>query len=118
VESDMVDGNVRHPPAHPWFVPSANAIESVTENYSAPSTNAENNTRPDRFADGITISCDDACLEERKRRIEERRAMMKQSRSSTNRGDVLELSRQRALMYGTSYKGLSPSTCAKPGFCP
>ena len=118
VESDMVDGNVRHPPPHSWFVPSANAIESVTENYSTPSTNAETNTRPDRSADGITISCDDACLEERKRRIEERRAMMKQSRSSTNRGDVLELSRQRALMYGTSYKGLSPSTCAKPGFCP
>eukprot|EP00985_Skeletonema_marinoi_P008231 scaffold3691_cov79-Skeletonema_marinoi.AAC.2 len=118
VESDMVDGNVRHPPAHPWFVPSANAIESVTENYSAPSTNAENNTRPDRSADGTAISCDDACLEERRRRIEERRAMMKQSRSSTNRGDVLELSRQRALMYGTSYKGLSPSTCVKPGFCP
>ena len=63
-------------------------------------------------------SRDQTCLEERKRRIQERRAMMQQSRSSTNRGEVLELSRQRALMYGTRYEGLSPSVCSRPGFCP
>jgi peptide deformylase len=113
VESgSLLDGNVRRS----WFVQPANAVESIKEN-STPSTSVENTQSADRFA-GAATSCDEACLEERKRRIQERRAMMQQSRSSTNRGDVLELSRQRALMYGTTYKGLSPSACAKPGFCP
>lgn len=118
VESDLYGNDVRHP----WFVESANAVESVTNtnDYSAPSSSRNApNTRPENVDNGTTtISCDDACLEDRKRRIQQRRAMMQQSRSATNRGDVLELSRQRALMYGTSYKGLSPGTCAKPGFCP
>jgi len=50
--------------------------------------------------------CDAKCLAERKRRIEERRAMMKQSRSNTKRQDVFELSQQRAAMYNTEYKGV------------
>jgi peptide deformylase len=109
---DLLDGNVVR---RPWFVQPVNAVE-LAEN-STPATVADNNQSADRFLGG-TASCDEACLEERKRRIQERRAMMQQSRSSTNRGEVLELSRQRALMYGTTYKGLSPSACAKPGFCP
>ena len=118
VESEMDGNDVRHP----WFVPPANAVESVTntKNYSASSSSSNaQNTRPGSFDNGTTtIPCDDSCLEDRKRRIQERRDMMQQSRSATNRGDVLELSRQRALMYGTSYKGLSPGACAQPGFCP
>ena len=127
-ESDL-DGTarvVRHSSStrHPWFVSSANALESDTNtNYSASSSRSSSNapnTRPDNSDNGTSTSssCDDACLADRKRRIQERRAMMQQSRSATNRGDVLELSRQRALMYGTSYKGLSPETCSQPGFCP
>ena len=60
--------------------------------------------------------CDEKCLEDRKRIIQERRAMMQQSRSNTRRLDVLELSQQRALMYNTEYRGLSPQKCQ--GFCP
>ena len=51
--------------------------------------------------------CDEACLADRKRRIEERRAMMRQSRSPTSRQEVFELSRQRALLYNTTYQGTS-----------
>ena len=101
----------------PWFVQSASAMEDASENNnSIPSTRASSTVESDR-SDSAT-SCDEACLEERKRRIQERRAMMQQSRSSTNRGEVLELSRQRALMYDTEYKGLSPRACSRPGFCP
>ena len=101
-----------------WFVPSANAAENVPEK-SALSMSAETTpTEDDRNTSAPAAYCDEACMEERKRRIQQRRAMMQQSRSSTSRGDVLELSRQRAAMYGTSYKGLSPSACDKPGFCP
>ena len=52
--------------------------------------------------------CDQACLEERTRIIQERRAMMRQSRSSVNRQGVFELSRQRAALYNTTYRG---ATC-------
>jgi peptide deformylase len=52
-------------------------------------------------------SCDESCLQERKRIIQERRAMMNQSRSSTKRSDVFELSKQRAALYGTQYQGAS-----------
>ena len=109
-DGDLDDGYVRHP----WFVQSASAIENITN--STLSTTGAENAQPDR-SDGAT-TCDGACLEERKRRIQNLRAMMEQSRSSKRRGDVLELSRQRALMYGTSYKGLSPSACSKTGSCP
>lgn len=49
--------------------------------------------------------CNEACLQERKRIIQERRAMMNQSRTNTKRSDLFELSRQRATLYNTSYKG-------------
>mmetsp|Transcript_21963 Transcript_21963/g.30872 ORF Transcript_21963/g.30872 Transcript_21963/m.30872 type:complete len:120 (-) Transcript_21963:20-379(-) len=52
-------------------------------------------------------SCEEECLAQRKRIIEERRAMMRQSRSSTNRNEVFELSKQRASMYNTTYRGAS-----------
>lgn len=48
--------------------------------------------------------CDDIC---RANIIQERRAMMRQSRSSTSRQDVFELSRQRAKLYNTTYQGAS-----------
>jgi len=56
--------------------------------------------------------CNEACLAERKRKIEQRRAMMKQSRTNTNRQDVFELSRQRAAMYNTTYRGADCPTSA------
>ena len=51
--------------------------------------------------------CDEKCLAERKRIIEERRAMMRQSRTNTQRQDVFELSKQRAAMYNTTYRGMN-----------
>ena len=42
-------------------------------------------------------------MEKRKAIIAERRAMMLQSRSNTNRGDILKLSEQRAALYKTDY---------------
>ena len=50
--------------------------------------------------------CDEKCMARRKQVIEERRALMKQSQSSTSRRQVLELSRQRAALYETPYRGL------------
>jgi peptide deformylase len=50
--------------------------------------------------------CDEECKARRKKIIEERRALMKQSKSNTQRSDVLDLSRQRAALYGTQYGGL------------
>ena len=61
--------------------------------------------------------CDQNCLNERKRIIAERRAMMQQSRSNNRREDVLELSQQRAKLYGSQYQGL-PSRLCSSGFCP
>jgi hypothetical protein len=60
--------------------------------------------------------CDKYCLEERKRVVKQRRAMMQQSRSNTRRADVLELSQQRASLYGTEFQGVPPQLCS--GFCP
>lgn len=51
------------------------------------------------------IECDEECKEQRRRRIEERRAMMRQSRSTSSRQEVFELSKQRARLYGSDYKG-------------
>lgn len=51
-------------------------------------------------------NCNEKCLAERKRIVEERRAMMRQSRTTTKRQDVFELSQQRAAMYNTSYRGI------------
>lgn len=53
----------------------------------------------------VSNDCDESCKAERMRRIEERRAMMRQSRSSTSRQEVFDLSRQRAKLYGTEYQG-------------
>ena len=53
------------------------------------------------------VSCDEACRQERLRVIRERRAMMQQSRSSTSRQEVFDLSRQRATLYNTTYQGAS-----------
>lgn len=58
--------------------------------------------------------CNEACLQERKRIVQERRAMMNQSRTNTKRSDLFELSRQRATLYGTNYKGAS----CPPGVIP
>lgn len=119
------DGLVRNTMSRrPWFVQSAIAMEDTPENNSiqisitASSRNAEKNSSQSDRPDSAARSCDYECHEERKRRIQQRRAMMEQSRSLKNRGDVLELSRQRALLYGTVYKGLFPSACSSPGFCP
>ena len=52
-------------------------------------------------------TCDEACIQERRRIIQERRAMMQQSRTNRQRSDVLELSKQRAALYGTNYQGVT-----------
>ena len=79
---------------------------------SPPPVKSDDRIEPSR------IDCDEDCMKERRRRIEERRAMMQQSRSNTSRGDVLKLSQQRALMYGTEFKGLQPKYCTQSGLCP
>lgn len=94
------------------LVPHANAAEitsslsqdaSSTSSARSPMSSATTSTA----ADGNNPTCDAFCLEERKRIIQERRAMMNQSRSNTKRSDVFELSKQRAAMYGTQYQGAS-----------
>lgn len=94
----------------PWFVQPALADEtsiSSTLNKNKHGVNASDQ-----------LECDAACMEKRKAIIAERRAMMQQSRSNTNRGDVLKLSEQRARLYGTNYGGLPPKACPSPGYCP
>ena len=89
----------------PWFAQSANAVE--LEAITKTESDIQRSSPPK--VDNPSEYCDDKCLEERKRIIQERRAMMQQSRSNTRRADVLELSKQRASMYETDYKGLTPS---------
>lgn len=50
-------------------------------------------------------SCDEECRE----RIMKRRALMQQSRSTTSRQQIMDLSKQRALLYNTTYQGASCS---------
>ena len=47
--------------------------------------------------------CDEAC----QARIAERRAIYMQSRTTTSRQDMFDLSRQRAALYNTTYRGAS-----------
>ena len=80
--------------------------------------NAEDGSTSEPSRISNSSECDEDCKKERRRRIEQRRAMMQQSRSNTSRGDVLKLSQQRALMYGTEFKGVQPKYCPQSGFCP
>ena len=56
-------------------------------------------------ADSTTATCDEACRQEI---IQKRRTMLQQSRSTTSRQELFELSRQRAALYNTTYQG---ATC-------
>ena len=47
--------------------------------------------------------CDDAC----KQRIAERRQLFEQSRTTSDRQKIFDLSRQRAALYNTTYQGAS-----------
>lgn len=89
------------------FVQPANAVDDV--DISPTRTQAADTSVRKADVDSIDPNpvCDDACKEERKKRIQERRAMMQQSRSSTQRSEVFELSKQRAKLYGTEYQGAS-----------
>ena len=55
--------------------------------------------------DSAVEECDEACREKRLQIIRERRAMMQQSRSTSSRQEVFDLSRQRATLYNTTYQG-------------
>lgn len=55
---------------------------------------------PAAWADD-TVACDEAC----KQRIADRRALFEQSRTNRNRQDLLDLSRQRAALYNTTFQG-------------
>jgi hypothetical protein len=100
-----------------WYVRPANAIDDLLP--SVPTgVNKSREYQSNESIKAIQTECDASCLEERRATIEKRRAMMQQSRSSTNRGDVLKLSEQRAALYGTSYGGLPSKVCSNPGFCP
>jgi peptide deformylase len=93
-----------------FFVPSANAMDRVERPSASaahyPLRPTEDRRNPSQA--GTYAPCDGDCQEERKRVVERRRAIMEQSRSSTSRADVLELSSQRSALYGTEFRGLSP----------
>lgn len=72
--------------------------------------------QPNYVAD-TTLMCDQNCVYKRKRIIEERRAVMQQSKSNSKRVDVLELSQHRATLYESQYQGL-PSQLCSSGFSP
>jgi peptide deformylase len=108
---------------HPHiFVQSASAIDQVKQQSTSsvlyPLRRIEEQCigRSQTVTDEIPTLCDSTCQEERRRVVEQRRAMMKQSRSNTRRADILELSEQRASLYGTGFRGLPPKLCS--GFCP
>ena len=118
-EFDCTFRTSMHQKSQPWFAEPAFAAEysPIDPNY-AEAKNKANKIQPTAAYDSNNPECDESCIEARKARIEERRALMRQSRSNTNRGDVLKLSEQRAALYGSSYGGLSSKTCSSPGFCP
>ena len=99
-----MDGNMQ-----PRLIEPANAMEEGERDGTRTKV-VPNSSRT------MSSECDDKCLGERKRIIQERRQMMQQSRSNTRRADVLELSKQRASIYKAAYKGLPPQACQ--GFCP
>lgn len=98
----------------PLFIKPVNAMEEGKSDGTR--TIPKKATMVPNSSSTMSIECDDKCLDERKRIIQERRQMMQQSRINTRRADVLELSKQRASMYKADYKGLPPQACQ--GFCP
>jgi len=91
------------------IVQPTNAIENIPMGRERSDANV-NSMIDDKIStnESKSLVCDEACKEERKRIIEGRRAMMNQARSTSQRSEVLELSRQRAKLYGTDFKG---ATC-------
>lgn len=87
----------------PSFVESASAAEVPNESSSTAITSKPNDDSDDKSQ---VTECDEVCKANRRKIIEERRAMMRQSKSSTSRRETMELSRQRATLYNTQYKGL------------
>ena len=57
--------------------------------------------------DEAAKDCDEACREKRLQVIRERRAMMRQSRSTSSRQEIFDLSTQRAALYNATYQGAS-----------
>ena len=114
---------MQHHENHPFFIQPAYAInDEISQLSSSVINHGLQNKYPDQqqpIAIGETTSaivCDQNCINERKQIINKRRAMMQQSRSNTRREDVLQLSEQRATLYGSQYQGLSSRLCS--GFCP
>jgi len=107
----------------PWFVQSANALDQEAVIYASPTPTSgpqkDVQRNPSQPVSSVSSpDCDISCLEERKRIIQQRRAMMQQARSNTRRTDVLELSQQRASLHGADFQGLPPKYCSQPGCCP
>ena len=113
------DYTLTHQKLQPWFAEPACAAEyTPTDPNRTKSKTTTNIIQSITAHDANNPECDESCIEARKARIEARRALMRQSRTNTNRGDVLKLSEQRAALYGSSYDGLPSRTCTSPGFCP
>eukprot|EP00966_Prymnesium_polylepis_P239231 5532565-Prymnesium_polylepis.1 len=51
----------------------------------------------------LAAECDEAC----RQRIADRRKLFEQSRTTGDRQKILDLSRQRAALYNTTFKGAS-----------
>ena len=71
-------------------------VFALTQSVSADNVSVYHLLHPFDFVDerGTLLST------QRRRRIEERRAMMRQSRSTSSRQEVFELSKQRTRLYG------------------
>ena len=68
-----------------------------------PFTRARRAAAPETTAAAGAAECDEAC----KARIAERRQLFEQSRTTNDRQKILDLSRQRAALYNTTFQGAS-----------
>lgn len=89
---------------HPSFAEEQSGVGERHVGIAASKPTNSIATTPD-LESPSAIECDKECKEQRRRRIEDRRAMMRQSRSTSSRQEVFEISKQRARMYGTEYQG-------------
>ena len=89
---------------YPSFAEEQSGVEERHVGIAATKATNSIATKPD-IESPSAIECDEECKEQRRRRIEDRRAMMRQSRSTSSRQEVFELSKQRARLYGSEYQG-------------
>lgn len=91
-----------------WFLASFVVTFSstvVTDRVLAASTNDDQGAAATTTATPTTLSAEEK--ERIRQRILERRQLMQASKSTNSRQDYLDLSRQRAALYNTTYRGVT-----------